>query len=288
MWTTKKLFVSVIIFLFSVGAWAAWQDRTQLLTNPAGSDEVLVNDVSDTTDDDDGTVKRTTLTNLMKILGTLISDSGAFRVSETTEDAAWSFQIYDNDDATWRDCLTFTNGDTPRVTVGTGCGFDGIDTVNVSAISKLQVNSSALVNDSAGNGDTSEVYSADKVYDQLALKQDKAGAPWSYSDSITDPVDADDMVTVAYMPKAVTVTNVYCNAQGGGDIDFTLQYCDADGSTNCTTVTTAINCDGGQDADDGTIDNPTVAAGKTLKILFGAPTGTVDALAWTVLGTQTW
>ena len=98
----------------------------------------------------------------------------------------------------------------------------------------------------------------------------------------------DDMITVAYVPVAVAVTDVYCNAQGGGETDLSLYYCDADGTSNCALITTAITCDGGQDADDGVIDNATIAAGKTIKVVFSAPTGTVDALAWTMVGTQSW
>lgn len=172
----KKLTISVLIFLCSVGAWAAWQDRTQLLTDPAGGDEVQVNDVSDTTDNAAGTVKRTSLTNLMKILGSLISDSGAFRVNETTSGAEWSIQLYDTGASAWRDCLTFTNGNPPTVAIGSYCSFSGTmygtNEIDVTAASKYMVGGYPLINDSAGDGDTGNVYSADKIYDELVAKQD--------------------------------------------------------------------------------------------------------------------
>ncbi len=54
-----------------------------------------------------------------------------------------------------------------------GTGYSsGSFGINLSALTDFQLNSANIFDDTATNGDTSKVWSADKVYDQLALKQD--------------------------------------------------------------------------------------------------------------------
>jgi len=56
----------------------------------------------------------------------LMTNGSDFRVSTTTTAHEFSIQVYDNDDTTWRDALTFTNGDSPSVTVGANVTLGGL------------------------------------------------------------------------------------------------------------------------------------------------------------------
>lgn len=260
----RTLTISVIVFLASVGAWAAWQERTQLLTDPASTDEVLVNDVSDTTDNAAGTVKRTTLTNLMKILGSLISDSGAFRVKETTSGAEWSIQVYDNDDATWRSCLTFTNGNSPAMSIGEGCSFTGVDEVNVSAVDKYLVGGNELVDDTATDGDTTKVWSADKSYDTYAAPPDIG--------STTPPFAWTKMAI--YSKTAATYTIGTDNAREAYGGTFLNGDDDAIAFTWPATLVAGMSACFGQD--DGATAAITVNPGTDHYIILDGTKGTVS------------
>jgi hypothetical protein len=105
--------------------------------------------------------------------------------------------------------------------------------------------------------------------------------------AITDPADADDMIYVK-APNAMTITDIHCNAEGGGSITLTLQECNDATCSSPSTIENAITCNGGNDEDDGTLTDGSIAAGAWIKVLFSAPTGTVSNLAWSVYGTQTW
>ena len=61
-----------------------------------------------------------------------IANGGDLRVSTTTTAHEFSIQVYDNDDTTWRDALTFANGDSPSVTLGTGVTLAGIGDMTVT------------------------------------------------------------------------------------------------------------------------------------------------------------
>ena len=104
--------------------------------------------------------------------------------------------------------------------------------------------------------------------------------------AITDPADADDMIYVK-APNALTITDIHCLAEGGGTITITLQECTTAGAS-CANIEGAITCDADGAEDDGTLTDGAIAAGAWLKVLYSAPTGTVNAVAWTVYGTQTW
>lgn len=104
--------------------------------------------------------------------------------------------------------------------------------------------------------------------------------------AITDPADADDMI-YKKAQNAITLTDIHCLAEGGGTITLTLQECTTAGAS-CANIETAITCDADGAEDDGTLSDASIAAGAWIKVLYSAPTGTVNNVAWTVYGTQTW
>lgn len=105
--------------------------------------------------------------------------------------------------------------------------------------------------------------------------------------SITNPADSDDMIYVRSQ-KAITITDIYCVAEGTGTITLTLQECDNATCASPSGVEGAITCDADGAEDDGTLTDGSGAAGAWYKVLFSAPTGTVTSLAWSVEGVQTW
>lgn len=71
-------------------------------------------------------------------------------------------------DASGDAALTFNDGQ--EVALPSGASFTGFDTVNLTTVDKYKVGGNPLVDDDGTNGDTDKVWSADKSYDQLALK----------------------------------------------------------------------------------------------------------------------
>lgn len=104
--------------------------------------------------------------------------------------------------------------------------------------------------------------------------------------AITDPADADDMI-YKKVQNAMTLTDIHCLAEGGGTITLTLQECTTAGAS-CANIEGAITCDSDGAEDDGTLTDSAIAAGAWIKVLYSAPSGTVNNVAWTVYGTQTW
>jgi hypothetical protein len=96
---------------------------------------------------------------------------------------------------------------------------------------------------------------------------------------ILDPADADDHFWFK-APRAITLTNIHCITIGGTSITLTLQECDSAGA-NCASLE-AITCDTDGAADDGSISDASIDAGDWVKVLYGAPTGTVDALTYSI------
>lgn len=121
--------IILAILLSATVALAAWQDEGEL-TAPEGEDEVLANEVDDTLDDPAGTVKRLTLKTMMNVLMTLLDDNDVIRMEDISANKdvgdSISIQVYDVDGTSWRDCLIFTNGNTPTVTLGAYCEFSGV------------------------------------------------------------------------------------------------------------------------------------------------------------------
>ena len=62
----------------------------------------------------------------------LMTNGSDFRVSTTTTAHEFSIQVYDNDDTTWRDALTFTNGDSPSVTLGANVTLGGLGLITAA------------------------------------------------------------------------------------------------------------------------------------------------------------
>ena len=60
----------------------------------------------------------------------LMVNASDLRVSTTTTAHEFSIQVYDNDDTTWRDALTFTNGDSPSVTLGASVTLAGLGLID--------------------------------------------------------------------------------------------------------------------------------------------------------------
>jgi hypothetical protein len=165
------------------------------------------------------------------------------------------------------------------------------------------------VDDTVGNGNGYKTWSADKIFDSLAGKQATLTGAESLTftnktinyagtgnditvpisgleESILDPADADDFVW-RKLQFATTITDIHCIASGGGSITLTLQECDSAGA-NCANIDGAITCDGDGAEDDGSLTDGSADVGDWIKVLFSAPTGTVDSLSWKVYGTQVW
>ena len=112
-----------------------------------------------------------------------------------------------------------------------------------------------------------------------------SAVPWEYQDSITDPADADDLVTHKLL-TATTATSFTAWAEGGGTITIDIHECDS-ALANCATILSApVTADG--NGATGTISDSALADGGMLKIVFGAPSGTVNSAGWALGGTQAW
>ena len=108
--------------------------------------------------------------------------------------------------------------------------------------------------------------------------------PVLQSRTISDPADADDY-NWFQAPEAITVSAVKCFAEGSTpSITADVQECDSAGANCATILSGAITCNGGWDA--GTVSDTAIAANGTLRILLGAPSGTVSAVTVQVEGTR--
>lgn len=101
--------------------------------------------------------------------------------------------------------------------------------------------------------------------------------------TILDPADADDHF-FRKAKHAETVTSIDCLAEGGGTIALTLQECSSTGGS-CGTTEAAITCDSDGAAHASGIDDAAIDAGDWQRALYGAPSGTVNALTFTVCAT---
>lgn len=98
--------------------------------------------------------------------------------------------------------------------------------------------------------------------------------------AIKTPVDADDFLLFKAQ-SAITVTDIHVIAQGGTSISVDVQECDSAGA-NCATVDAAITADTDGAQDDGAFSNGVIDAGDWVKIVLGAPSGTVNYLAGSI------
>lgn len=103
--------------------------------------------------------------------------------------------------------------------------------------------------------------------------------------AVKTPVDADDFLLFKAQ-QAITISDIHVIAQGGTSISVDVQECDSAGA-NCATVDAAITADTDGAEDDGTLSNGTIDAGDWVKIVLGAPSGTVNYLAGSIYYTIT-
>jgi hypothetical protein len=103
--------------------------------------------------------------------------------------------------------------------------------------------------------------------------------------AIKTPVDADDFFLFKAQ-QAITITDIHVITIAGTSIDVDIQECDSAG-VNCATVDAAITADTDGAEDDGTLTNGTIDAGDWVKVVLGAPSGTVNYLTGSIYYTIT-
>ena len=84
----------------------------------------------------------------------------------------------------------------------------------------------------------------------------------------------------------MTITDIHVIAQGGTSISVDIHECDSAGA-NCVTVDTAITATTTGAEDDGGFSNGTIDAGDWVKVVLGAPSGTVNYLAGSIYYVET-
>lgn len=97
---------------------------------------------------------------------------------------------------------------------------------------------------------------------------------------VKSPADADDFLLFKAR-QAITITDIHVIAQGGTSISVDIQECDSAGA-NCSSVDAAITADTDGAEDDGTLSNPTIDAGDWVKVVLGAPSGTVNFVSGSI------
>lgn len=103
--------------------------------------------------------------------------------------------------------------------------------------------------------------------------------------AVKTPVDADDFLLFKAQ-TAMTITDIHVIAQGGTSISVDIQECNSSGAS-CATVDAAITADTDGAEDDGTLSNGTIDAGDWVKVVLGAPSGTVNYLAGSIYYVET-
>lgn len=172
----------------------------------------------------------------------------------------------------------------PTLSGGTGIvitedgGGAGIDTINVSGVPS----GTAPTVDAAGET------AIDTTSDQLVY-YGGAKRVLTYKKQIDfavkTPVDADDFLLFKAQ-TAMTITDIHVIAQGGTSISVDIQECNSSGAS-CSTVDAAITADTDGAEDDGTLSNGTIDAGDWVKVVLGAPSGTVNYLAGSIYYVET-
>jgi hypothetical protein len=79
----------------------------------------------------------------------LIPDGNGFKPYTTTDGDSFSIWVYDVDATSYVKCLTFTNGNSPSVTLESGCDFNGFDTLQIDQIISATTDGDMLI---SGNG----------------------------------------------------------------------------------------------------------------------------------------
>jgi len=104
--------------------------------------------------------------------------------------------------------------------------------------------------------------------------------------TLHDPADADDAL-IFKAQHDMTITDIHCIADGGTSISLDIQECTSAGAS-CATVDAAITCDtdGAEDACSGSCSNGSIDAGDWVKMILGAPSGSVDVLTFSIYYTD--
>ena len=108
------------------------------------------------------------------------------------------------------------------------------------------------------------------------------GRRFHLSKTITVPTTSDDYA-IGYVPWALTVQGFHGTCVTATSLSFTLQYCDADGVSNCSGISNEMTVTSGTSAT-GTIASPSVAAGKMLRVNAGTKVGSPSYCTYTVWG----
>jgi hypothetical protein len=102
---------------------------------------------------------------------------------------------------------------------------------------------------------------------------------------VKSPVDTDDFLLFKAQ-QAITITDIHVIAQGGTSISVDIQECDSAGA-NCATLDAAITADTDGAEDDGSLSNGAIDAGDWVKVVLGAPSGTVSFVTGSIYYTIT-
>lgn len=130
---------------------------------------------------------------------------------------------------------------------------------------------STVPNGAAPTSDAAGEVAVDTTDDQFQYYgAAKRVLPYTYERCFTvqSPTATDDNVPIFSPVDAITVTGVYCRAQGGTSVGITI----SDG----TNAFEEVVCDSDGQADDGSITNATFTANERMEFDTGTVTGTVD------------
>jgi hypothetical protein len=139
----------------------------------------------------------------------------------------------------------------------------------------LKLNSASAMTDSTTNTLTNKTYDPAATGNVFTFYNQK-------DFTILDPVAADNSMLFKAR-NAMTVSDIHCLAQGGGTITLQILECDSAGA-NCAGLDGAstITCDSDGAEDDGSLSNGSIDAGDWVQVLYGAPSGTVNTLTYSI------
>ena len=177
--------------------------------------------------------------------------------------------------------LTIGDGTTDSLTIDTdGTGNTELVLENDS-IGPAEIDSTTGAYDFGGvtsfeipNGgptiDTTGEIGIDTTSDQFAYMGSATKRIMSYNNEICvaleNPVDADDNIPFFFPRQAITITDVYCQVDGGTSVAMTI----SDG----TNALEAITCDGDGAEDDGSIANGTFTSLERMEFDLASSSGT--------------
>jgi len=223
-----KKYLIIVLLLLAVPCWGADSKISELTENSSPTtDDLLV-----TVDDPSGTpvTKKATLANLFKWA---LVPGGSTNVTTITGNYAFGITLTDTTN------VTFPTSGTLATTEGTlaSTALDDTkgngDTAYIWSADKvydqlaLKLNATSL-DDTKGNGDTTYIWSADKVYDQLALK---AASDHNHSGTY-QPADADLTTWAGITPGTNVGTAIAQTLNGGGGL---ISFAASPGTCDSTT-----------------------------------------------------